>query len=315
MRIMDPQSQQSPHPTHPPESPEAVPPTSNPNPHLRPYQLPPAEQKARDDRDAADRAERMREMQEEADADNRAKLPKRHRIRNFFLWMLLIVFLTGAIGGGVYWFFLRKQPSAATDKTSTQTAQPTTAPPPTTEAAPTKSYDSTNFNLSFDYPELWVVTDNTAKLTVVSPAVKLKAANGTSQNSQITVTIQNKQVSTPAFKAGNATAVRESQKIAYAKPSQNQRANTYLSFLNYADATATGLDGVYVTGDNGYTKGQAIPQVDIAKSDPLITVTFTACADAKCASPGKAMTLDPGAWDDSALGKPVTALLQSIVVQ
>src|SRR6476620_6923857 len=95
------------------ETPSETPaPKRDPFPKLRPYQLPPSEAKAREERDAADRAERIRELQAETAANEAARGPakKRHRIRNCLLWMLLIVFLTAAIGGSVYWFVLRKQP-------------------------------------------------------------------------------------------------------------------------------------------------------------------------------------------------------------
>lgn len=291
-------------------------------PKLRPYQVPPAEQKLRDDKEAAERLERIGELQQESQGAYKPSIGR--RLVRFAGWLLLIVVLTAGIGGAVWWYFLR-EPMAqiATGNTTLQQADPTKATGNDAKA-PTKHYESANFGLEFDYPEDWTVTDNSTKLTVVSPPKQSQggptssASNQSqdkSQSPQTVVTIQARQASTPAFKNGSAIAIRASEKISYAKPSPTQRADSYLSFLSYAGSTMEGLDGVYVTGDNGYQVGQAIPQVDIAKADPLITVTFIKCSDSKCLDGGKPLTLSGKIWDDTTFAKPVKAMLQSIVVQ
>lgn len=279
-----------------------------PLPKLRPYQLPAAEQKARDEKEAAERLERIKELRRESEG----KPKKSRKFLRFLGWMLLIAVLTAGLGGAGWYYFLR-EPVKEINQEATQ--QQAAATPPAVTSSQTKHYNSSNFSLEFDHPSNWIVTDNTAKLTVASQGVKAKTVSGTSQMTQVVVTIQPKQASTPAFKAGNATAVRESEKITYTKPSPAQRGSSFISFLGYADSAEKGLDAVYVTGDNGYTKGQAIPQVDVAKADPLITVTFNSCSDAKCSTPGKALTLSPATWDDETFSKPIKDLLQSLVVQ
>ena len=280
-------------------------------PKLRPYQLPAAEVKARDEKDAAERLEHLKEMRYDNEHPG-----KKHRVLRFFGWLILIALLTGGIGGAGWYFFLR-QPMAeikASSKNDANQASSASTPAKTD----TKHYASTNFALEFDYPSSWVVTDSTAKLTITAPATKLPVATASASDSkyvQTVVTFQNRQATIAAFKSGNATAIAESEKITYTKPSSVQRANSYLSFLSYADSAIDGLDGVYVTGDNGYQVGQAIPQVDIAKADPLITVTFNSCSDSKCATPGKPATLSAKVWQDATFAKPIRSLLQSIIVQ
>ncbi len=279
---------------------------------MRPYQLPAAEQKARDEKEAADRQERIEELRKESLAPTTKKKGFWRGFGRFMAWMLLIVILT--VGGGFAgWYFLLR-PKTPVKEADTGTSQQTVAPAADATTS-TKHYESPNFGLQLDYPQDWIVTDNSTKLTIVSPAMQLKSVTGSKQTGQVTLTIQNKQASSPAFKAGNAIAVRESEKIAYTKPSQTQRANSYLSFLGYADSSAKGLDGVYVTGDNGYQIDQAIPQVDIAKADPSIIVTFSSCSDSKCATAGKALTLSGKVWDDTAFAKPIKSMLQSLIVE
>jgi len=240
------------------------------------------------------------------------KPPKRH----IGLWIAIIVLLLGIAGGVYYWFGMRKAPTKSV-ASSKQSAAQTVPTPDANAPIKTKHFDSTSLSLGFDYPDTWTVTDDgNGKITVKSPALELAGANAQKTDTQITVTMQPKQANIDVFKNGNAVAVLDSQKIAYTKPSQNQRAQTYLSFLQYVDTTTDGLDAIYVTGDFGYQKGQAIPLVDVSKADPLITVTFAKCSDAHCGGTPTAATLAATDWGTTTyLAKVVQALLTSLVVQ
>jgi len=274
--------------------------------NMRPYQLPPAEQKLRDEKEAAERREHLEDLRKEAERPPR----KKHRILRFFGWIFLIAILTAGLGYAG-WYYLLREPmnEIRAEQNGNQVAAAT--PPPSSNGI--KHYESTNFAMKFDYPDSWVVTDTAEKLTVISPTKKVAGNNV--YGPQTVITIQPRQASTPAFKEGNATAIIASEKITYAKPSSTQRANSYLSFLNYASSTTKGLDGIYVTGDNGYQIGQAIPQVDIAKADPLITVTFNSCTNAACKPVGKPQTISQHVWEDQSFAKPIKNFLQSIVVE
>jgi cytoskeletal protein RodZ len=249
---------------------------------------------------------------EQYDEDKPKK--KKHRFLHFLGWLLLIAVLTGSIGGAAWYFFLRNEPKETAQ--NTQPAQAATDDTAKTAEEPTEVYNATAFNMQFNYPTDWKVTagpNNT--IVTTSPPTQLKLANGKTQTGQIVMTVQHKQTSLPEFTKGNALAVRESEKMDYGKPSQAQRASTYLSFLNYSQSTSKGIDGVYITGDFGYVKDQYIPQGDILKADPLITVTFRACKDSACTSVGDLATLATSTWDDKSFVKPIMTMLESIVVQ
>jgi hypothetical protein len=222
--------------------------------------------------------------------------------------------LTAGGAGAGWYFWLRKEPKAAS--TTSQTP-PAAATPPAAEEEPTETHNSSTFALEFDYPQGWKVTEGTDnKIIAVSPATKLKTLSSSSaQDGQIVLTIQHRQSSLPEFKDGNALAARESEKIDYKKPSQVQRARTYISFLDYAPTAGKAIDAIYVTGDNGYQKDQYIPQADVVKSDPLITISFRKCSDSKCTATGEATSIAASAWDDSKFAGPLKTILQSIVVQ
>ncbi len=234
--------------------------------------------------------------------------PKKKRM---WLRILLIAAIVAVLAGSGYFaakhihFPSKKAAPVSSQKTETPTSQP----------AALKQYRSSNFNLGFSYPETWGVVDNgDGKLTATSPVLQLKNTAGKTVSARAVVTIQNRQTSLPDFKAGNAVAAIASQKVSYTKPSSNQRAQTYISFLNYASSVAKGVDGIYVTGDNGYQLGQAIPQTDVVQTDPLVTVTFLQCADAACSSGGAPLTLAIGDWD-SAFSAPILAIITSLSIQ
>lgn len=226
---------------------------------------------------------------------------------------LLILLILGAIGAGVYKFVLNKpeKDKVANQADTSQANQPQASQITTA----TKNYSSQDFALSFDYPEDWTVADGSREeLKVISPAIKLKDANGQLVNGQILMTIQSPNLKIVGFESkGNALAVIDSKKINYSKPTQNQRASTYISFLRY-DGNSSGLDAIYITGDNGYQKDQAVPEIDIRKVEPIIRIIFGKCADSGCIELQPAFSIDADSWNDTNLSGPLEAMLQSLVI-
>ncbi len=235
------------------------------------------------------------------------KKPKRSKL------IYIIIILILLIGSGVYWFLLKPEPAAKTAQTRTAL----TVKPETRIASSTTHYDSSSFSLGFDYPKGWTVTDTagSGKLTVVSGPLQLKDANGQQVNGLIVMTIRDRTQKLTEFDKGAATATRDSEKIAYTKPTQTQRGSTYISFLQYATSPGGGsLDGIYITGDNGYQKDQDIPLVDVAKADPVVSITFLKCADAKCAGTRTALSVQDSIWDDNSFSKPLKNMLESLSI-
>jgi hypothetical protein len=218
--------------------------------------------------------------------------------------VLIIILILAA---AVYWFLI-KPPTA---KAPTKTGGPNTTKITNQEQTTTETthYDSSNFNLGFDYPKGWKLSDvsGSGKLSVTSPSMQLKAADGQTVNGQIAMTIRDKTQKLTEFDKGNATAALDSEKIAYTKPTETQRGNTYLSFLDYASSTQTGLDGIYITGDAGYTKDQVIPLADVSKSDPVISVIFL--------KDNKQITIDSSSWSNNSFSKSIKTMLQSLAIQ
>jgi lipopolysaccharide export system protein LptC len=242
--------------------------------------------------------------------------PNYHKLKRKFHPFLIIVLLLLLAVGAIYWFMIRAQPAKAPTKKTAGSSQTSSS----TANLSTTHYDSSNFNLGFDYPKSWKVSDTSGsgKLTVTSPAMKLIDSDNQKVDGQIVMAIRDKTQKLSEFDKGNAAAILDSEKITYTKPSETQRGNTYISFLNYASSTgsnAAGIDGIYVTGDAGYQKDQAVPAADISKIDPVTDVTFVKCSDSQCTGTGLALTLDVSNWQDSSFSKPIKTMLQSMNIQ
>jgi hypothetical protein len=233
------------------------------------------------------------------------------------VWWIIVIFILLAIAGGVgYALWQINKPPAkpvATQQSNTESTQPTTSTPaPAATDANLKDYDSTNFALSLKYPGDWTLNDTANALTIVSPMQQLPGADGQTKNGAVVMTIRHKQESLAEFKAGNAAAVLDSKNVTYSAPSEGQRGTTYLSYVQYASTTTKGaLDAVYITGNSGYKKTQAIPQADVTKVDPLVTISFVAC-DSACAPTGQSTQVNGESWVASAAYTTVETMLKSL---
>lgn len=239
--------------------------------------------------------------------------PNYHKTKRKFHPFLIIVILLLIAAGAIYWFLIRAQPVKATTKKSASNAQSAVSAP----VSSTTHYDSANFNLGFDYPKSWKLNDESGsgKLTVASTPMELKTADKQNVTGQAVILMRDTTQPLNEFAKGSATAVQGSEKISYKKPTQTQRADTYISFVNYASSGDAGLDAIYVTGDAGYQKDQAVPSIDIAKIQPVIDVNFVRCSDSKCSGAGTPITLSSAAWNDVNFSKPIKSLLRSLAIQ
>jgi hypothetical protein len=222
------------------------------------------------------------------------------------LWSALAIVLVAGIAYGAYWYGTQQAHKSVTKQEAHTQVKST----PT--VVPTKHYDSTNFSMGFDYPGNWKIADSSSALTVTSPTAQLQTSSGKAAG-RVIVTIENQQSSIPNFPANGAVASIASDMVTYKQPSEVQRAQTYLSYLGYQNATS--LDALYITGDSGYQAGQQVPMTDITKGNPLVGVTFETCGDSSC-SPGTTgpLSLQASSWKSSVYSTQIANLLESIVV-
>lgn len=266
--------------------------------------------------------EHMRSTESQEDLERKQRIeylrsiagPRKKPKRKWWKWLIVVIILAAVLTAAGYWFLTKS--NGTEDSKNKQTAGNTKQSEESSSAngnenatITTKQHQSSAFNLQFDYPDDWTVTEDGGVLTAKSPTMQLKGASGKTVNGQILVTIQGKQSELKDFKNGNGLAVRESEKISYTKPTANQRAQTYLSFVSYAGSATPGIEGMFVTGDIGYQKDQAVPMVDIVRVDPLIIVSFAGTG-------ARGLSLSPDNWNDNNLfTKSIKTVLTSLSIQ
>lgn len=176
----------------------------------------------------------------------------------------------------------------------------------------TKQISSSQFSLDMEIPADWEVVDESGSgvFTATSPNVSIPAAGGGTVTGKVTLSIRDKAQKLAEFDEGNAVAVIDSEKVSYSKPSSAQRGQTYLSYLAYpATAEKELINGIYITGDFGYQKDQAIPKADIQKIDPIISLSFKAC-DGTCT---KDIGIDASSISGE-FGTAIKKILQSLTI-
>jgi hypothetical protein len=239
-----------------------------------------------------------------ADYDNYPEPEKPIRNWTKILTIFIIVLILAGGGAGAYLYLKNHKSKPVKTVHTTQTVAQAPA------AVTLKTYTSPNFYLTFSYPANWTIVDTGGgSMTATSPLMKLKDATGQEADGKIVMTILNGSAKLPGFTTGaNASAVLASKKITYAKPTQTQRADTYLTFITYSSTTASnGLDAVYISGNNGYTLGQSVPQADLLQVSPVINLTFVN-------STGKPLTLSAGDWADGTFSTPLLNMLESLAI-
>ncbi len=193
---------------------------------------------------------------------------------------------------------------------SPQASASNTPAQPTVQTTP---YTASVFNTSFDYPSGWTIVNNAAaSLNVDSPAENIVAANGQTVLGQIVFTLTTKGQLPAAF-TSQSVAVLTSQKITFASPSTTQAAQSYISFVQYPTTTIVGgLDGIYISGNYGYQKDQAIPATNLATVDPLVYISFYTCQSQACpANTRSALTVSSSDWNNSSFSAPLLTTLKS----
>lgn len=236
---------------------------------------------------------------------------RRHRVG-----LTLLVLLIVAVGGcSAYLLIFRSKP---TNQPQAHSSQNQSSEAPKKITVTTKHFSSNMFSLDFDYPSDWTVAEPEGgnQIVATSPVMQLKAADGQQATAEVVLKVNQQGQDLKMFDGGNALAVRESKKVAYTKPTSTQRANTYLSFLQFAStSTNSALDAVYITGDFGYQTNQAIPKVDIAKVDPQVSISFVKCANTACSGTTTPLGIASTAWDDASFSGPLEAMLKSLVIR
>ncbi|HSX17488.1 MAG TPA: hypothetical protein VLH86_05310 [Patescibacteria group bacterium] len=207
--------------------------------------------------------------------------------------IVIVVLLAAA--GTAYMLFTGNKPKAKQQPAATQNKSATTTPAmDETQAAVTKTYKSPQLNIEFTYRSDWTMRQNADKSEIIltSPQITYTKKDGGPTQGVFTLKFRNgimPDTMKPSIE--NAVAVKDSEVIAYAKPSDQQRQYTNLSFAG----NSGNMNYVMVTGSAGFKAGEAFgANIDLQGSvymfaggygtDPNDTLTFDAVPAASFAS-------------------------------
>jgi hypothetical protein len=176
----------------------------------------------------------------------------------------------------------------------------------------TTSYSSSAFGFNINYPDSWQVSSSTTtSVELSSPVVSLTSDTGKELNGKVVMSVVN-QGQIPASFGSSSVAVLDSVDLSFNNPTASQAAQSYLSFIQYpATVVKGGLDGIYLTGNNGYLKDDTIPSSDINQMSPLIYLSFLKCNNSACTS-SSPLSISSTMWSNSNFSKAITDTIKSL---
>lgn len=239
---------------------------------------------------------------------------QKRRTRKKWLFVLLIFILVTAAAAGYFFIYEPSSSPAPVNPTSSSDEKVSEATPAEVEV---KTYTSDGLNISFEYPSNWILNDTTQGIvTVTSPMMELNDISGEEVEAQAVITFMSTGSEVPVFnEVTSMIATLDSKRITYEEPTRNQREQTYLSF---AGLTVSGLDAVFITGNSGYQKNQAIQESDIKKIEPIISVMFNKCSADACSDSNQtksSIAIQPSEWEQRATLRTAQQILQSLKVK
>lgn len=171
--------------------------------------------------------------------------------------------LLGA-GGAAVWLLTKKSDTKTptsqkqTSQNSGQAAQSGKQPSGVQTKGSNYVYKSAKLNIGVTYPKTWTMRESSDKEEVIitSPQTTYTKKDGTSTQGVVTVKLRNG-IIPDAIKTTvqSATAVADSEVVAYSQPNEEQRQYTNLSYIGSdANNFAFGL----VTGNTAYKAGQLV---------------------------------------------------------
>ena len=169
-------------------------------------------------------------------------------------WLIIIGIALAVllVGGALYWFVLRSKPAptAKTSATATKEAAPVSTGP--------KTYKSTKLGMGVTYDSSWKLSENADKSEVIltSPKTTYTRRDGTSTSGAFTVKLRHGLIpDAMTATVQKDVAVRDSEVIAYTKPTANQRQYTNLS---YAGTDPNTFQFFIISGNTSLKSGAAI---------------------------------------------------------
>lgn len=151
--------------------------------------------------------------------------PKSKSKKPLVIVLVLLVVIAGGVGA---WLFLKKDPTPAQTET-TQTTEQAAPQPETAMATGTKTYTNDIMRLSIDYPDNWTVTEENNAALIESPDFTYNTVSQGEVTGNFRIYIRQGAKTADSEYFGRGYAIAPSETLTYAKPTDNQRKETFLS--------------------------------------------------------------------------------------
>ncbi len=224
-------------------------------------------------------------------------------------WLIIACAVAGVliIGGAVYWFALRKPAPAPAPKTTSANSEEQDATPVSTEPV---TFKSTKLGMAVTYANGWKVRENADKSEVIltSPKTSYARKDGTSTEGVFTIKLRHGVLPEAMPETvQKAFAVRDSEVIAYAQPTAEQRQYTNVT---YAGGDANTFGFFIVSGNTSLKAGQGVgATIDLNGTVYLIAGGFGA-------DETDALAFDPATKDalDNAVFEQAMDIVKSVQI-
>jgi len=236
------------------------------------------------------------------------------------LVLVMIVLIVVIVAGGGFFLLTHKKDIKKPAKSSSALS---VAPLTSSTKSSTATYtaNGSDLNLSFSYPSNWSVSPPTntdtsnATITATSPLESITAADGSSADGKIIVSIRSGSATVNELNANSPTTAQASTQISYTAPTANQLQYPYVTFVHFSNGSsvANSFEEVIVTGGVAYAAATPLTAADLSGVDPIISASFTKCASEACTgSSATPLGISATTWQNATIFQQTLTLLESM---
>lgn len=140
------------------------------------------------------------------------------------------------IGAGAWFFLLRDNDTKTSEQTPSKTQQSESVASTPADPTPTV-YKSTKLNIELTHRKDWTLKEQSGgEIVLTSPAIAQLRADGTATNGVFTLKFRKGITTSMQASLEKTNAVRDSQVIGYAAPTEAQRQYTNVSYAGQGEA-------------------------------------------------------------------------------
>lgn len=251
---------------------------------------------------------------------------KRYKLKIFILLIVLLNIGVGAANGRLY---VHKQQAhtaalASNDERNLKPL-PVSASKSSANAVtdlevgpvnqdPTLHYKSEPLKIEFDYPKDWHVSSSSdnSSINLTSAPFQFTTVERKQSNATINLSLTPSK-DNPIFSVNDSDVIAaNSENLAYAAPTKQQRTVTNVSFINQVLAAKGSISAAFISGNLQYKQGDKVGTQNYKSVDPQIYLYVDDCASGQCGQASVADNFTIEDWHNNPNFKKVAALIVSL---